>query len=111
MQQASSSPRESLRQVRIVGANLAVISVVLAAAAMAPSDGRALVLVSPWSDPGRVMEVIADAGGSLLNGTGTPYAALAHSSEPYFAFSLFKSGAVLVLDGRLAFLCRSTPSS
>lgn len=111
MQQASSAPREHSRQVRIVGINLAVISMVLAAAAIAPTKGQALVLVSPWSEPSRVLEVIAEAGGSLLNGTGTPYAAIAHSSEPYFAYRLFRSGAVLVLDGRLAFLCRSTPSS
>ncbi|KGF69073.1 hypothetical protein LL06_12720 [Hoeflea sp. BAL378] len=110
MQQASSSSGGLSRQVRIVGINLAVILIVLSAAAMTPRDGRALVFVSPWSEPGRVVEVIAQAGGSILNGTGAPYAAIAHSSEPFFTYRLFKSGAVLVLDGSLAFLCRSSPS-
>lgn len=87
--------------------NLAVILVVLSAAAIVPRNGKALVIVSPWSDPGRVIEVIADAGGSVMNGTGAPYAAIAHSDEPGFAFRLFKSGAMLVLDGSLAFFCRS----
>jgi hypothetical protein len=45
-----------------------------------------------------------------MNGTGAPYAAIAHSNEPWFAFRLFKSGAMLVLDGSLAFFCRSTSS-
>ncbi|MBU4529790.1 MAG: hypothetical protein KUA43_08940 [Hoeflea sp.] len=104
-----SPPGRKFRQARIIGVNLAVIAVVLAAAAMTPRDGQALVLVAPWSEPGRVLEVIAEAGGSIMNGTGTPYAAIAYSSEPYFTYRLFSSGAVLVLDGSLAFLCRSTP--
>jgi len=90
--------------------NLAVILVVLSAAAIVPRNGQALVIVSPWSDPGRVIEVIAGAGGSVMNGTGAPYAAIAHSDEPGFAFRLFRSGAMLVLDGSLAFFCRSTSS-
>lgn len=98
------------RQCRIVGINLAVIIVVLSAAAIVPRNGQALVMVAPWSEPGRVVDVIADAGGSIMNGTGAPYAAIAYSDEPGFAFRLFKSGAMLVLDGSLAFFCRSTPS-
>ena len=100
----------TFRQYRIGCMNLAVILVVLSAAAIVPRNGQALVIVSPWSDPGRVIEVIADAGGSVMNGTGAPYAAIAHSDEPGFAFRLFKSGAMLVLDGSLAFFCRSTSS-
>ncbi len=90
--------------------NLAVILVVLSAAAIVPRNGQALVIVSPWSDPGRVIDVISGAGGSVMNGTGVPYAAIAYSDEPGFTFRLFKSGAMLVLDGSLAFFCRSTSS-
>lgn len=110
MRQSTPDSGNTLRQYRIVGMNLAVILVVLSAAAIVPRNGQALVIVSPWSDPGRVIEVIADAGGSVMNGTGAPYAAIAHSDEPGFAFRLFKSGAMLVLDGSLAFFCRSTSS-
>jgi len=110
MQQTTPPPSSLLRQYRIVGINLAVILVVLSAAAIVPRNGQALVIVSPWSDPGRVINVIADAGGSIMNGTGAPYAAIAHSDEPGFAFRLFRSGAMLVLDGSLAFFCRSTSS-
>lgn len=95
------------RTSRIVGANLAVILTVLSAAAMTPRNGQALVLVAPWSDPARVIEVVARAEGSILNGTGAPYAAIAHSDKPGFFFRLFKSGAILVLDGSLASFCRS----
>ncbi|MCY0095285.1 hypothetical protein [Hoeflea ulvae] len=97
-----------MRQVRIVGLNLAVILMVLGAVLVTPRQGKAVVLVAPWSEPGRAIEVIAAAGGSVLNGTGSPHAVIAHSDEPGFAFRLFQSGAMLVLDGSLAFLCRST---
>ena len=99
-----------IRQCRIVGINLAVILFVLSAAAIIPRNGQALVIVSPWSDPERVIDVIARAGGSVMNGTGAPYAAIAHSDQPGFTLRLFKSGAMLVLDGSLAFFCRSTTS-
>lgn len=110
MRPSAPDSGNKLRQYRIVGMNLAVIVVVLSAAAIVPRNGQALVIVPPWSDPGRVVDVIADAGGSVMNGTGAPYAAIAHSDEPGFVFRLFKSGAMLVLDGSLAFFCRSTSS-
>ena len=110
MQNSVPDRQDTFRQFRIVGLNLAVILVVLSASVMTPRNGQALVLVSPWSEPDRVVEVIAQAGGSILNGTGAPYAAIAFSDQPNFAYRLFKSGALLVLDGSLAFLCRSTPS-
>ena len=108
MDQPTPPSRNLFRQCRIVGINLAVIVSVLTAAAVVPRNGQALVIVSPWSEPGRVVNVIADAGGSIMNGTGSPYAAIAHSDEPGFAFRLFRSGAMLVLDGSLAFFCRRT---
>lgn len=110
MQQSPPFISTRLRQCRIVGVNLAVIVIVLSAAAIVPRNGQALVIVSPWSDPGRVIDVIADAGGSVMNGTGASYAAIAHSDEPGFTIRLFRSGAMLVLDGSLAFFCRSTSS-
>ncbi|AKI00416.1 hypothetical protein IMCC20628_01702 [Hoeflea sp. IMCC20628] len=106
--QPSASPG---RQFRIVGLNLAVILIVLTAAVVTPRQGKAVVFVPPWSEPGRVLEVIAAAGGSVLNGTGKSYAVIAQSDQPWFAFRLFQSGAMLVLDGSLSFLCRSTPST
>ncbi len=108
MDQPTPPSRNLFRQCRIIGINLAVIMIVLTAAAVVPRNGQALVIVSPWSEPERVIDVIADAGGSIMNGTGSPYAAIAHSDEPGFAFRLFKSGAMLVLDGSLAFFCRRT---
>lgn len=93
-----------------IGLNLGIILVVLTAAAIVPTSGRALVIVPPWSDPARVVQVIRDAGGSYVNGTGTAYAAIAHSDASNFPFRLFRSGALLVLDGSLASFCRSTPA-
>jgi hypothetical protein len=110
MQQTTAASSNMLRQYRIVGINLAVILFVLAAAAIVPRNGQALVIVAPWSDPGRVIDVIGRAGGSVMNGTGAPYAAIAYSDQPGFTLRLFKSGAMLVLDGSLAFFCRSTSS-
>ncbi|SOE08439.1 hypothetical protein SAMN05877838_0159 [Hoeflea halophila] len=110
MQPSTPPPGKLFRQCRIVGINLAVIGLVLSAAAITPRNGQALVIVPPWSEPSRVVDVISQAGGSVINGTDAPYAAIAHSDEPGFAFRLFSSGAMLVLDGSLAFFCRSTPT-
>ncbi|MBV6650839.1 MULTISPECIES: hypothetical protein [Hoeflea] len=110
MQHATPASSKTLSQYRIVGINLAVILFVLSAAAIVPRNGQALVIVAPWSDPGRVIDVIGRAGGSVMNGTGAPYAAIAYSDDPGFTLRLFKSGAMLVLDGSLAFFCRSTSS-
>jgi hypothetical protein len=110
MQHATQASSKTLSQYRIVGINLAVILFVLSAAAIVPRNGQALVIVAPWSDPERVIDVIAQAGGSVMNGTGAPYAAIAYSDDPGFTLRLFKSGAMLVLDGSLAFFCRSTSS-
>ncbi|GAB5463866.1 hypothetical protein [Hoeflea alexandrii] len=110
MQHATPAFSKTLSQYRIVGINLAVILFVLSAAAIVPRNGQALVIVAPWSDPGRVIDVIGRAGGSVMNGTGAPYAAIAYSDDPGFTLRLFKSGAMLVLDGSLAFFCRSTSS-
>lgn len=97
------------RSFGIVMANLAVIMVVLTAAAVIPRGDRALVFVAPWSPEDRIVDVIGSAGGSVINGTGMPYAAIAQSENPDFVFRLFSSGALLVLDGSLAYFCRSTP--
>ncbi|MEQ8479096.1 MAG: hypothetical protein RIC18_00460 [Hoeflea sp.] len=91
-------------------ANLAVIMVVLTAAAVIPRGDRALVFVPPWSPDNRIADVIGAAGGSVINGTGMPYAAIAQSDNPDFVVRLFSSGALLVLDGSLAYFCRSTPT-
>ncbi len=111
MQPSPTPPVKPGRQYCIIGLNLAIILVVLTAAAVTPRHGKAVVFVAPWSEPGRAIEVIAAAGGSVLNGTGMSFAAIAQSDEPGFAFRLFKSGAMLVLDGSLSFLCRSKPST
>ena len=110
MQNSTPPTSHRFRQCRIVGLNLAVVLTVLSAAAIVPRNGKALVFVAPWSEPGRVISVIAGAGGAVMNGTGTPYAAIAYSDQPGFALRLFQSGAMLVLDGSLAFFCRSTSS-
>jgi hypothetical protein len=110
MSQTLVSPVDRTSSFRMIALNLAVILVVLTAAAVVPRGGKALVFVAPWSEPDRVLEVIRSAGGSLLNGTGVPYAAIAQSDQPDFALRLFKSGAFFVLDGSLAYFCRSTPT-
>lgn len=110
MSRTSTSPADRTNSFGIVALNLAIILVVLTAAAVVPRGEKALVFVAPWSEPDRVLEVIQSAGGSLLNGTGAPYAAIAQSDQPDFALRLFKSGALFVLDGSLAYFCRSTPS-
>lgn len=109
MAQIDQPARLKHRGSGIVAVNLAIIMVVLTAAAVVPRGDRALVFVPPWSEPDRIVRVIGAAGGSILNGTGVSYAAIAQSDRPDFALRLFQSGALLVLDGSLAYFCRSNP--
>ena len=72
---------------------------------MAPTGSRLVVFVAPWSEPGRMMDVITQAGGRLVNGGGADWIVIAEGQASGFAGRLWNSGAILVIDGRLAEAC------
>jgi hypothetical protein len=62
-------------------------------------------MVAPWSEPGRIMNVITQAGGSLVNGGALDWIVIAEGGDTGFAARLIEAGAMMVLDGRLAQSC------
>lgn len=72
---------------------------------VAPTGTRLVVMVPPWSDPGRLMSVITQAGGSLVNGGAMDWIAIVDGDAVGFATRLIEAGAIMVLDGRIAQSC------
>lgn len=77
----------------------------VAGVAMAPTGTRMVVIASPWSEPGRVMQIVAAAGGALVDGGARDWIVLAEGADRGFAARLFAAGALVVLDGRLGKSC------
>jgi hypothetical protein len=100
-----STNRQSRYQRRILAANLLAALIVVVAIAAVPTGSRVVVVAPPWSKPDRVISIIADAGGTLVNGGRTSWLAVADSPSPDFVNRLFAAGALLILDGRLAAAC------
>ncbi|GAB4363919.1 MAG: hypothetical protein Kow0026_28700 [Oricola sp.] len=98
-------------QRRILAANLAAALMVVVAIAAVPTGSRVVVIAPPWSKPDRVISIIADAGGTLVNGGRVSWLAVADGTSPDFINRLFAAGAMLVLDGRLAAACISGVST
>lgn len=97
--------RQYRSQRRILAANLLAALIVVVAIAAVPTGSRVVVIAPPWSKPDRVISIIADAGGTLVNGGRSPWLAVADGTSPDFVNRLFASGALLILDGRLAAAC------
>lgn len=70
-----------------------------------PKNDRVAVILPPWSDSARIMQVIGDAGGELINGGRRDWIAVATSQSTDFVSKLYKAGAVLVIDGSIAAAC------
>lgn len=85
--------------------NVAAVVGTLIALAIAPTGSRLVVIAAPWSEPGRITDIVMQAGGSLVNGGTREWIVIAEGEEPGFASRLMAQGAVLVLDGRLAEAC------
>jgi hypothetical protein len=89
---------------RVVLAFVVLVCVMLGALAFPRSDFL-LVAINPALKPGSMMEIIGKAGGTFVASTQYPWLAVAHSEAPGFAFRLFKSGALMVMDHALAAGC------
>ncbi|MFZ2103093.1 MAG: hypothetical protein WAU86_21265 [Oricola sp.] len=103
--QFPTSDRKSRLQARLLAANLAAAVLVIAAIAGVPTGSRVVVVAPPWSTPDRVVSIIANAGGTLVNGGRSPWLAVAEGSSPDFVKQLFSAGALFILNGRLAAAC------
>lgn len=89
----------------LIAFNALAVAGAVAGVAAAPTGTRMVVVAPPWSEPGRIMEIVAAAGGSLVDGGARDWIVLAESGERGFAARLMAAGALLVLDGRLGKSC------
>lgn len=56
-------------------------------------------MVGPlWADAAEAADIVARSGGSIVAGAGLPNVIIAHSDDPDFISTLYRSGAWLVLD-------------
>lgn len=89
----------------LIALNVLGVAGAVAGVAVAPTGTRMVVIAPPWSEPGRIMQIVAAAGGSLVDGGARDWIVLAESGERGFAARLFAAGALFVLDGRLGRSC------
>lgn len=89
----------------LIAVNALAVSGAVAGVAVAPTGTRMVVIAPPWSEPGRIMQIVAAAGGSLVDGGARDWIVLAESGERGFAARLVAAGALLVLDGRFGRSC------
>ena len=89
----------------LIAVNLVAVCLALAAIAVVPTGSRIVLIVSPWSEPSRVFDIVADADGSIVASGSTDWILVVEGSDPDFPSRLMASGALMVLDGRLAEAC------
>lgn len=84
---------------------LVVAVVAVPVVAFSPIEGRVVAVVfPPWKNTTQSAQVIWDAGGHVLDATGTSVIAISHKAD--FFSNLRLGGALFVLDAEnLAALC------
>ena len=102
---SGSSSASSRRRAGLIVLNVVAVAATLAAIAAVPTGSRVVVVVAPWSEPGRIIGIVAQAGGSLVNGGAADWITIAEGDGDGFAGRLMAAGAMLVLDGRMAEAC------
>ncbi|SNZ20294.1 hypothetical protein [Cohaesibacter gelatinilyticus] len=87
------------------------VSIFLLTALPQSETDTVVVFVFPGSESSHAVEVIARAGGYLMNSGSWPWIALASSSDPDFVNELYRAGALFVGSGRLFSACFPNPIS
>jgi hypothetical protein len=70
-----------------------------------PRGPFVLVVGWPGTSEARMMQIVAAAGGSFVEGAGPGWLAVVHSERPGFAARLIGEGAMTVFDHALAVGC------
>lgn len=97
--------RRSRHYRHVLAANIFAAIIVVVAIAVVPTGSRVVVVAPPWSTPDRVISIISEAGGTIVNGGRSPWLAVADSTSPDFVNRLLAAGALLILDGKVAAGC------
>jgi hypothetical protein len=80
-----------------------IACVLLIAIAAPPATGAVAVFAPPWSP--RAADIVATAGGRLVANGRRPWIILAISEDGDFVPRLYRAGAILVTDPKLAIGC------
>ena len=88
----------------VLAAFAAFVSLMLVGVAV-PRGQFVLVVGWPGTSEARMMQIVAAAGGSFVEGAGPSWLAVVHSERPGIATRLIGEGAMLVLDHALAVGC------
>lgn len=89
----------------VLGVNILICIAVLLTPVLMPKGDKVAVILPPWAKSSHLMQVIADAGGVLVNGGQRDWIAVATSESKNFVSELYKAGAVIVIDGSIAAAC------
>lgn len=100
-----SAKQNRPRGAAIIAFNVVAVLAVFTAIAAVPTGSRVVVVAPPWHPPERVLAIVAEAGGTLVNGGRASWLTVAEGSSPDFVNRLFKAGAMFILDGKLAAAC------
>lgn len=86
-----------------------VIAIALLICQPVPGQRQLAVLLPPWDGPMAAAELVARAGGELVDGGGLPSVFIVTSDQPGFATALYRAGAWLVMNPITAHGCLYTP--
>lgn len=90
---------------KVVGLNFALFLTLMLSVWAAPSGHFVLVVTDPQAGPDASFAVIDQAGGSFVSAGRYPWMTIAYSDADDFAGRLMRSGAMLVLNHKLAAGC------
>jgi hypothetical protein len=97
-----------MRDFAVAGAFALLAGTLPAAVALAPKPGAPVAVIAlPWEQDGAALRIVAAADGLLLAAAGGGGIAIATSVASDFIERLYRSGAVLVVDGATLSACLS----
>lgn len=97
--------RSDAINLRIVFVAFVTFVVLMLVGVAIPRGQFVLVVGWPGTSEARMMQIVAAAGGSFVEGAGPDWLAVVHSDRPGLAARLIGQGAMVVLDHALAVGC------
>lgn len=97
--------RSEAVDVRAVGGAFLAFFLLILVGMAVPRGQYVLVVGWPGTSQARMMQIVAGAGGSFVEGAGRSWLAVVHSDAPGLPARLMHQGAMIVVDHALAVGC------
>jgi hypothetical protein len=97
--------RSEVLDLRSAAAAFLALALVMLIGIAIPRGQYVLVVGWPGTSQARMMQIVAAANGSFVEGAGHSWLAIAHADAPGLAARLMQEGAMIVLDHALAVGC------